>query len=484
MDPSLLRTRLAAAIRLRSRVDVGQPVRAIDRDNIGHVTAIDDIAGTCTTQFDNTRGGTAIKIIEWADLIAIDDPEPVELTASATNALAIQQAIVETAEREWANALAAHGVLPGDADLYRRAVRDVTDRAALGMRAEPPQWLTTWIGIRPATSPGAAVWDDATTRIAEHRTLHNVTDEPGIGHRPVDRIGANQWDDLMLRLIHDRIWLAANTPPHAEPTAPSSHAVLAERRQELERLLETAPADRRQLINRIVNSQLNSDQLHDYLTAATAGQNERRDWIIANWPHIVELEQVTKLLAAHEHTAQPAAVRDMLNQLRNFAPDPDRREERALAEIADEEINCNPVRRLEAERGQLQQMARHPLSADEREALDNKLNSLNSDLRQARREWLAQATFDRYVPTAFDEARTARLATLATDTLTSPPTWLVEHVTHLHDRGLLHAVDVRDLATQLVAVAAHVDQHGQLPQPELLVAVPGIGAAPAGIELG
>lgn len=124
------------------------------------------------------------------------------------------------------------------------------------------------------------------------------------------------------------------------------------------------------------------------------------------------------------------------------------------------------------------------MSTDEREAIDNKLNSLNSDLRRARREQLAETAFNRYIPTPFDEARTVRLATLANDTLTSPPTWLVEHVTQLHDRGLLHAVEVRNLATQLLAIATHLDQHGRLPEPELLVGFPGVGAAHPGIELG
>jgi hypothetical protein len=149
----------------------------------------------------------------------------------------------------------------------------------------------------------------------------------------------------------------AHRPPH--PIA-SSHSVstpseLVDRQHELHQLLATAPADQRQFIDRIVSSQLDPTEMHDYLCAAMATRDARRDWIITNWPHLVELEQVTQLIASQHPLApwppsQPEAVRDFLDQLRELAPPLDTREERTLAELDRQEIGSDSVRRLEARR--------------------------------------------------------------------------------------------------------------------------------------
>ena len=483
-DPTGLRTDLAAAVQLRTHIDIGQRVRAVDRDNVGHVIAIDDTAGTCTTHFESTDGRVTTKTIAWANLVAIDNPDPVEPTGAGINTLAQRQSIVEAAENEWTDALADGGVRPGDAALYRRALHTAIDRAALQLRAEPPAWLTTWISTRPTTPAGAAVWDDATTRIAEHRLLHDIDNEPGIGPRPHEPNSSGRWDDLMLRLLEDRIWLATHQTPAVTAIATCSPAELASRRLELEQLLDTAPADQQQLTNRIVNSQLDPDQMHDFLTAATGAQDQRRDWIIANWPHIVELEQVTKLIAEHQPPTQPDAVRDVLQQLHQLAPELDHREERTLAELDRHAIESDPVLRLEAECVRLQQMTCEALTPDEREALDHRVNALTTDLRRARREQTLERAFDQYIPTALDDARTARVSTLAADTLTSPPTWVIEHLHNLNASGLLHHGGASDLATQLIVAAAHCDLHGHLPAAWLRPAPPTVEASIPGIELG
>ena len=74
-----------------------------------------------------------------------------------------------------------------------------------------------------------------------------------------------------------------------------------------------------------------------------------------------------------------------------------------------------------------------------------------------------QRAFDRYLPTASDEARATRITTLAHDTLTAAPAWVVEHIRYLHDNDQLTTCDIPVLATRMTEAAAYHDLHGQLP---------------------
>ncbi len=488
-DPAVLRAQLDAATRLRHHVDIGRRVRAVDRDNIGHVTAIDDTAGTCTAHFEGSDGRTATKILDWAELVAIDNPSEVVIPTAAAETLARRATAVEVAEQNWADALAAHGVQAGDAGLYRRAVHTTADHAARQLQADPPEWLTTSLGERPVASAGAAVWDDATSRTAHYRLLHNIDTEPGIGHQPSDPVDTDRWNDLILRLLEDRLWLVDHPGPAVEPMATSTPTELVERQHELQQLLFTAPADQRQFIDRIVHSHLDAVEMHEYLSTAMAGQDERRDWIIANWPHIVELEQVTQLITsqeplAHWPTAQPDAVRDVLDQLRLLAPELDQREDRSLAELEQQTRNSDPVLRLEAQRDHLQRLAAETVSPDEREALRHEFLSLSTELRQARRDQTVERSFDKYLPNALDEARATRITTVALDTLTSQPTWVIDHVRYLHDNDQLVGTNAIELATQIIDAAAHYDLHGALPDTRLAPVSPAVDPAVVGVELG
>ena len=116
-------------------------------------------------------------------------PDTVDLTPTATATLTQRTDTVLAAESDWAAALAEHGVEPGGAAIYRRAVHTAADDAARALQADAPEWLTTWLGARPASAAAASVWDDAVTRVAHHRLLHDINQvEPGIGSRPVDPI--------------------------------------------------------------------------------------------------------------------------------------------------------------------------------------------------------------------------------------------------------------------------------------------------------
>ncbi len=468
-DPAPMRADLDAAIATRTHVDVGRRVRAIDRDNIGHVLSIDDNAGTCHVQFDSVDDRTAIKTLEWSHLVVIDHPDRVELPPAATATLTERTDTVVAAESDWAAALAEHGIQPGDAGLYRRAIHMAADDAARALEADPPEWLTTWLGARPTTSAAASVWDDGVTRIAHHRLLHDVAEgESGIGPRPPDTVEADRWQDLMLRLLEDRIWLRDHSTPEVVPLPIATPRELIDRRAELEQLLATAPADQQEFIDRIAQSELDPTEMHEYLSAAMAVQDERRDWILTNWPHLVELEQVTTLIAeqeplAHWPITQPDAVRDVLEQLRELAPNLDTREERTLAELDRIEIESDPVRKLEARRTHLRQLADQASIPAEREAIHSELATLSHDLRAARRSRTINEAFDRYGPTKSDDARATRIATLAHDTLTGQPSWVIDEIRGLHDKGQLNTHDVAALAARLTQAAAHQDRHGQLP---------------------
>jgi conjugative relaxase-like TrwC/TraI family protein len=469
VDPADMRAELDAAITTRTHVDVGRRVRAIDRDNVGHVLSIDDVAGACLVQFDSIDDRTAIKTLDWSQLVVIDYPDTVEITPVAAETLARRTDAVLAAEAAWAGALAEHGVQPGDPTMYRRAVHTAADDAARALQADPPEWLTTWLGSRPGSPAAASVWDDAVTRIAHHRLLHDITqDEPGVGPRPTDSIESDRWQDLMLRLLEDRLWLAAHPTPDVVPLPAATPQELIDRRAELEQLLAAAPADQQRFIDRIARSELDHAEMHGYLSAAMAVQDERREWILTNWPHLVELEQVTTLIAEHEPlahwpVAQPPEVRDVLDQLRQLAPHLDATEERSLAELDRLEIDSDPVRKLEARRTHLRQLAEQATPI-EQEAIHSELATLGRDIRAARRSRTLNEAFDRYGPTTIDDARATRITTLAHDTLMTQPAWIIDEIHDLHTKGQLNTRDVTDLAARITHAVAHQDRYGHLPE--------------------
>lgn len=462
-NPAAQRAAYAAAVATREHVEVGRRVRAIDRDNVGLVMAIEDTDGACVVHFESVDGRVAVKTLDWSELIVIDNPAPVALSAEAVATLDRRRSAVESAEAAWAAALWQHGVAVGEADLFRRATHAALDDAARQLRADQPDWLTSWIGARPAAPAAACVWDDAVTHIAEYRAIHSVPVETaGIGTRPEQAGAAQEWQGLMLRILEDRLWLADHELPEPTPLASLAPAQLIQRQQELEHLLESAPADQRNFIDRIVTSQLDPTEMHDYLSSAMAVQDARREWILTNWPHVVELEQVTKLIElqaplAHWPTAQPTEVQAALDELRALVDQPETRELRSLAEIDEAEALGDPIRRLEAQRDHLQRLAAAATPA-EAQAVDTELERVNTELRETRRAQRVEKSFDRYSGSTWDSARTTRVATLAHDMLTTQPSWVVDEVRRLHDNGQLNTRDIRTLADDIVARAVTLDR--------------------------
>jgi hypothetical protein len=247
-----------------------------------------------------------------------------------------------------------------------------------------------------------------------------------------------------------------------------SATTVHERRAELQALMSTAPADHRDLVERLTAGNVDAANLHEDLAAAVTTQHDRRDWIIANWPHVVELEQLNALITgqpalAHWPTVTPPAVRAVLDAMANAATPPPSREHRTLAALDHEATANDPVRRAQATVRDLDQLAARSSTDAERVAANEALRAARLELRQARREQQVDDVFARYGIGAHDDARERRCLTVGHDVLTDPPDWVVEHLRRLHDDGCLGATRIDALATRIVDAAVHLDRHGHLP---------------------
>jgi conjugative relaxase-like TrwC/TraI family protein len=468
-NPAELRADLDRAVTFRTHAEVGRRVRALDHDNVGHVIALHDTDGTCDVLFVNDQDRSATRTMAWSELVAIDQPEPTALTEDARATLQRITDHVDRAIREWADALAHHGIEPGDADRFQRAANVAAERAAHHLRADPPVWLTTWLGHRPTDGPGAAVWDDSMARIARHRAAQEIDDTtPGLGPQPLEAEAAATWQETMLRTLRDRIWLAEREPEPQRIHLTMSPTAMHERRAQLRALMHTAPADHRGLTEHLTAGDIGSAAIHEHLVAAANAQQERRDWIVANWPHVVELEQLDTLIAAqpalaHWPTAVPPPVQAVLDTLAGTASPPPSREQRTLATLDQEAAANDPVRQAQARVRDLDQLATRVSTSAERGAVDEAIRAARLDLRQARREQHIDDVFARYGGSAHDDAIERRRLTVAHDVLTDPPDWVIEHLRQLHENGRLGATRIDALATRIVDAAVHLDRRGHLP---------------------
>ncbi len=468
-DPGELRAVYERMVAARTHLDFGRRVRALDRDNVGHVVDCDDLAGTCDVYFVNEHGRSATRSMRWDEVVVIDHPEPVAITPVAAATIDRVAAQLVEAEQDWARALAVHGVAPGDAARYRRAVHVAVDRAAHGLRADPPRWLTTWLGPRPADAPGATVWDDTVGQLAHFRILHGIDEStPGLGAQTADPIDLEAWQQLMLRTLQARLWLTDRHDDPAPAVSTMSATDLLARRDELEALMHTAPPDHRRLIEGLTSGSVNTADVHEQLVTAGRAQDDRRGWIVANWPHVVELEQVNALIAAqpplaHWPLTQPVAVQTMLDAMSGAAPPLAQREDRSLAEIDREAIANDPVRRIESQIDELDQLAARTTSTAERDAVTAAQRAARHDLAAARRAQQIDDVFARYGADPHTDARERRALTIAHDVLTEPPSWVIDHVRRLHDNGQLSTTRLAELTTRVVTAAIELDQHGRLP---------------------
>ncbi len=88
---------------------------------------------------------------------------------------------------------------------------------------------------------------------------------------------------------------------------------------------------------------------------------------------------------------------------------------------------------------------------------------MDGRLREARRERTINEAFNRYLPNPTHDARATRITTLAHDTLTAQPDWVINGIRHLHDNHQLTGRDITQLATRITSAAAPLDLTGRLP---------------------
>jgi conjugative relaxase-like TrwC/TraI family protein len=497
VDPADARRRHEHAEATRRVLAAGRRVHAQDHDNVGTVVALDDRHGTATVRFVAATGATALRTLPWHQLTVIDQPSEVALTGDADAWLKASARHLATIETAWTTELARHGVTPGDVDRVGRAVDLRITRLAHGLRADPPEWLTWWLGPRPVDSAGATVHDDILTRLVAWRDRHHLPAEtPGYGDRPADPADARSWRDELTALLDTRAWLARRAPEPGPVELPKlSAAQIHTRLDELHLLLATAPADQTRLIDRLVAGDLEPAELHASLVEGGRTQTARADWILTNWPHVVEHEQLTRLaqhLGPLDHwpAPVPATVTDVLDRLALTVPAPAVREDRTLAELHDLLQRLDPGAHLQALTTRLVALNRRvddlaatiaaTTDAHRRALLDHEhqlLTAERADLRAAlvaEREQLATAQLYRNDPASqLHDAIAHRHTTIVHDTLTARPDWLTHWLTALDTHGTLTQLPDHHTANAITDLATYrdrwnittIDPLGPMPEP-------------------
>ncbi len=300
-DPDRTRDRLARTDHTARHAAVGQRVKAWDRRNIGTITGLDDDNGAVAVTFSATDGRTTTRAMGWADVSIVEPRQPAARTLSPAAAAVLDELTTASRQRlaRWDAHLAAHGVQPGDRHVYEHAAHLAIDRGGALLAAAQPDWLTTLLGQRPTDRPAAVqVWDDTIRDLATHRARHGITD-PTIPTGPdTDATGRVVWDAVSPTIAAARVWLDTYTTSPALPVRTRSLAELHARRAELDAVFADAPADHRQLIDRLRDGgMLPLEDTAELLGDALAAQGERRRWILEHWPHVVEYAQITHTVA-------------------------------------------------------------------------------------------------------------------------------------------------------------------------------------------
>jgi conjugative relaxase-like TrwC/TraI family protein len=313
VDVDDLVTQLAHVDDTAKHLAVGARVSSADRHNVGTVIALDDAAGRATVQFISTAGREATRTFDWADLRILDPAEQRALPVAARDHLeTITTELARDVER-WKATVRRLGAEPGDALLYCRAIERHLERHVHALAAQRPPWLTELLGSRPDDVAGATAWDDAVAEIARWRAIHQLPDTTrALGNRPQAPDEAAAWDSVQARMARTRLWLSQSDRIHAADTIVPSYSELVERRAQLDALFASAPADWRDTIARLRTGQLTLDDTADLVQAAIDGQHARRAWILANWPHVVEHQEINRTLTTVTWGPDPELLTNLL----------------------------------------------------------------------------------------------------------------------------------------------------------------------------
>ena len=271
---------------------------------------------------------------------------------------------------------------------------------------------------RPPTRrrPGAAVWDDTTSRIAHHRLLHDIPDDiAGLGPRPNDADTAQQWQQLMLRTLEDRCWL---TDRHHQPDTPlivRSPAELVERRTELEQLMQTAPPDQRTFIERLTHADLGPGELHDQLLAATRAKTPDGTGSPPTGPTSSSSNRSTPSSPPNPHSPtgpphNPNPYARCSTHSGSSPPPPTAARNAASPRSTNKP---SPTTLWDDSKQRLRQLNDSsppgPPTDAERDAVAAAIDTARIELRDARQEQRIERVFARYIPDTTDDARSTRI---------------------------------------------------------------------------
>jgi len=296
IDPSVAAERLELAERHRGRMVVGGRVNARDWDNVGIVTRLHDTIGHATVRFTSDTGAVTHRQLPWHLLAPIDHPDEIELTELAAEYLENEAARISGLMSRWETALVEHDSSLGDASVLQAAIAQRREQLARALRSTPPDWLRWWAGDRPTDPTKAIVYDDLVADIAHWRDTHRIPGHAaGYGPRPTAPDDIEAWTKRNELALASRQMLRVerSEPPRATSLDP---VAIRERVDELDALIDTAPADQRHIVGGLLNRTREPlTDIAELLRIAEHGQQARRDWILEHWPHIVEHHELTKL---------------------------------------------------------------------------------------------------------------------------------------------------------------------------------------------
>jgi conjugative relaxase-like TrwC/TraI family protein len=303
-----LRSAIDRAVHTAEHIAVGQSVKPNDRNNVGTVAALNDLAGTVAVRFVSADGRSAERTFRW-DQVGILEPRHPQPRQMAPDAITSMNTIVTEHQQQvirWDAVLAGNNVAPDDARIYGSAARLHLDRCAAHLAADQPDWLTRTVGTRPTAPAAAQVWDDAVRDIAAFRARDHVTDRSTpLGLLPADPSAAVAWETASISVAEARIWLDTYSPAPTAPLRARTLTELAERRSDLDVILATAPADQRHIVQALTSGQLAIGDTAEILRDALNQQGDRRRWILEHWPHIVESAEVDTGLSVVAAISRP-----------------------------------------------------------------------------------------------------------------------------------------------------------------------------------
>lgn len=321
VDVGPMEDRYQAAVATGSEAAVGVLVRALDRGNVGTITAVHADTLSVDVAFTSATGTTVERSFGW-DHVEVIDPDAGEVVMHPDAALALAglRREIDDAALRWRDTIVKLGSSPDDARLYAKAVTAVGERVGQKLAAETPRWLEEKLGARPHSAQGASAWDSIVGDIARYRAAHAIpTEIELLGPRPGPGGGVGEWDQLHGRVGEVAGWLLSQ-PGYAEPTwaVVPTRTHMVQRRGELDELFATAPADPTEVIEAIAAGQQALD-LDDRPNMADAVR-ARNEWIRANWPHVVEAAEIDSAIAAGRVGPDIDVLLDSLDEQPVIAP--------------------------------------------------------------------------------------------------------------------------------------------------------------------